>query len=182
MMNSIEIENPLVVEHMDFARNIARRLSLQVSRTVAFEDILSFAQLGLIESAERWKPNRGTAFTTFAWYRIRGAVFDGLHAMSDSKCRVTLSGDSWAEPTAAEVDQGAMEILETALHALSPEESEVVEFLYVKGLSTTEVATKLGVHKSTISRMHHSVLDKLRLEMMRPKGANRRRRRTRLSA
>ena len=36
---------------------------------------------GLLEAAERFDETRGVAFTTFSYYRIRGAIFDGLRQL-----------------------------------------------------------------------------------------------------
>jgi RNA polymerase sigma factor for flagellar operon FliA len=36
---------------------------------------------GLVEAADRYDARPGVAFTTFAYYRIRGAMFDGLRTM-----------------------------------------------------------------------------------------------------
>ena len=36
---------------------------------------------GLLEAAQRYDDRHGVAFTTFAYYRVRGAMFDGLRSM-----------------------------------------------------------------------------------------------------
>lgn len=43
-----------------------------------FEDILSFGALGLLDALERFEPDRGYCFQTFAVPRIRGAILDEL--------------------------------------------------------------------------------------------------------
>lgn len=46
------------------------------------EDLISYGQLGLALAAREFDSGRGTAFTTYAYYRIRGSIFDGLSQMS----------------------------------------------------------------------------------------------------
>jgi RNA polymerase sigma factor for flagellar operon FliA len=45
---------------------------------VAFEELVALANAGLTEAASRYDPARGVAFATFAWYRVNGAIIDGL--------------------------------------------------------------------------------------------------------
>ena len=49
---------------------------------MALDELVSYGTTGLLEAAERFDPGRGAAFTTFAYYRIRGAIYDGLREMS----------------------------------------------------------------------------------------------------
>lgn len=70
----------LVEEHIPFVRSIARKLRDQVP-AVEFDDLVGFGVQGLIEAAQRFDDRHGVAFTTFAYYRVRGAMFDGLRAM-----------------------------------------------------------------------------------------------------
>jgi RNA polymerase sigma factor for flagellar operon FliA len=42
------------------------------------DDIIGAAELGLVEAANNFDPGRGVLFKTFAYYRIRGAIYDSL--------------------------------------------------------------------------------------------------------
>ncbi|MCA9582116.1 MAG: sigma-70 family RNA polymerase sigma factor [Myxococcales bacterium] len=42
------------------------------------EDLVAYGMSGLLEARSRFDASRGVQFNTFAYYRIRGAVFDGL--------------------------------------------------------------------------------------------------------
>jgi len=44
-------------------------------------DLVGYGTQGLIEAAKKFDPTQGTAFGTFAYYRIRGAIFDGMRTM-----------------------------------------------------------------------------------------------------
>jgi RNA polymerase sigma factor for flagellar operon FliA len=48
---------------------------------VEFDDLVGCGMQGLIEAAQRYDDRHGVAFTTFAYYRVRGAMFDGLRSM-----------------------------------------------------------------------------------------------------
>lgn len=70
--------NSLVEEYYPYATSIANRVSQTLSSAVDYEDVLCNARLGLLEAAQRFDPSQGIEFRTFAYYRIKGAIYDGL--------------------------------------------------------------------------------------------------------
>ena len=68
----------LVLKHQDYTRALAREISRRLPDHVDFEELVSWGQVGLVEAARSYDPSRTVAFTTFAYYRIRGAIFDGV--------------------------------------------------------------------------------------------------------
>jgi RNA polymerase sigma factor for flagellar operon FliA len=72
----------LVMQHQDYVRSLARGIARKLPRHVDFEELVSLGQVGLISAARQFEPGRGVAFATFAYYRIRGAIFDGLRQLT----------------------------------------------------------------------------------------------------
>jgi RNA polymerase sigma factor for flagellar operon FliA len=68
----------LVERNLDLARKAAALIYPRVRDHVSFEDLVAFGNAGLAEAADRYDPGRGVAFPTFAWYRVNGAIIDGL--------------------------------------------------------------------------------------------------------
>jgi RNA polymerase sigma factor for flagellar operon FliA len=62
-------------------QSLARKLKKQITARIDFDDLVGYGSKGLIEAAERFDPSHGVAFTTFAYYRIRGAMLDGVRTM-----------------------------------------------------------------------------------------------------
>lgn len=60
------------------ARRIYERLSPEAS--VEIEDLVSNGAIGLLEAFDRYDASRDVQFTTFAEYRIRGAIYDALRS------------------------------------------------------------------------------------------------------
>ncbi len=58
------------------ARQLAERLPPEAS--LLAEDLASFGAIGLLEAFDRYDEARGIRFSTFAEYRIRGAMLDAL--------------------------------------------------------------------------------------------------------
>jgi RNA polymerase sigma factor for flagellar operon FliA len=49
---------------------------------VEMDDLIAYGELGLAEAARDYRPDLGVQFTSFAYYRVRGAIYDGLSKMS----------------------------------------------------------------------------------------------------
>lgn len=70
----IEIYYPLV-------KHVARRVSAGLSDRVELCDLEGYGAEGLVEAIDRFEPGHGAQFSTFAAYRIRGAILDGIRAI-----------------------------------------------------------------------------------------------------
>jgi len=76
----------LVDRYLPFARSIAVDLyKKRFDDTVAFDDYLQYASLGLLEAIQRFDAERNIAFTTYATYRIRGSVLNGLETTTERR-------------------------------------------------------------------------------------------------
>ena len=71
----------LVDANVPFVRSIASKIKDQLPREIEFDDLYNFGMQGLLEAAERYDRRHGVTFQTFAYYRVRGAMFDGLRNM-----------------------------------------------------------------------------------------------------
>ena len=71
----------LIENHLALVQAIARKVKKTLSASIDFEDLVGYGSKGLVEAAERFDPTQGVTFSTFAYYRIRGAMFDGLRTM-----------------------------------------------------------------------------------------------------
>lgn len=68
----------LVSAYREYAHSIAGDLLRRLPSSIERSDVLAWADLGLVEAANRFDPAKGAQFKTFAYYRVRGAVYDGL--------------------------------------------------------------------------------------------------------
>jgi RNA polymerase sigma factor for flagellar operon FliA len=68
----------LIAQYMPYAASIAGRVCQTLSSAVDYEDVLCNARLGLLEAAKRFDEAENVDFRTFAYYRIKGAIYDGL--------------------------------------------------------------------------------------------------------
>jgi RNA polymerase sigma factor for flagellar operon FliA len=75
-------EKDLIQQGQALVRSLATRISRQSPPGVDFEDLVAYGELGLAEAARDFDPDKGCQFVTFAYYRIRGAIYDGLAKMT----------------------------------------------------------------------------------------------------
>jgi len=73
--------NRLVERHLSLVQALARKVKRTLGAAIDLEDLVGYGSKGLVEAAERFDPKQGVAFTTFAYYRVRGAMYDGLRTM-----------------------------------------------------------------------------------------------------
>lgn len=99
-------QHALIERYQEYADALALDILRGLPKFVRAEDVKSVAREGLVESATRFDPTRGVQFTTFAYYRIRGAVFDWVRGQIENdpyhlaKAAALRAVDALAESTA----------------------------------------------------------------------------------
>lgn len=76
-----DLRNRLVVQYSPLVKFVAGRVRSGLPSSVDQSDLISDGVFGLMDAIERFEPERGLQFQTFAVPRIRGAIIDGLRAM-----------------------------------------------------------------------------------------------------
>jgi RNA polymerase sigma factor FliA len=217
----------LVEQHRTYVRALAIKIMQSMPLRVDLEELIAYGDVGLIEAAERFDPRRGVAFSTFAHYRIKGAIYDGLRQMgffqrSTARARLAANATDLMQSAADDetphaeggghsvddeinaaqslidalipayilslesdqmpelVDQHALsmeeieqrELVQLTLklvQELSEDEQRLLDAIYFKHQSMTDIAAAMGVTKSWISRLHSRAIKHLR-DMMQQRG------------
>ena len=209
----------LVERYRPYVYSIAKQVSNSFPVKIDFEELVGYGMVGLLEAAERFDPRRKVTFVTFSYYRIKGAIFDGLRQMG---ILTRTPNEAWARREAAlndlvqtaaddeiegasgsvtddiqtvekfvdslipayllslseenapdvadsrELPNASVEMRETikivreTVRELPEREREIIESLYFRQVSTTELAKKMGVNKSWVSRLHSKAVTRLR--------------------
>lgn len=68
-------------KYTPYVRSIAGKIKKTLSKDIEFDDLVSYGMIGLMEAADRFDAKYGANFMTFAYYRVRGAIYDGLRGM-----------------------------------------------------------------------------------------------------
>lgn len=71
----------LIEEYIPLVKYLAHRIALKLPNHVEIDDLVNSGIIGLIDAIEKFDPSRGIKFKTYAEFRIRGAIFDGLRSL-----------------------------------------------------------------------------------------------------
>jgi RNA polymerase sigma factor FliA len=104
----------LVEAHLDVARKAAAMIYPRVKDHCEFDELVALGTEGLIEASKRYDPTKGASFPTFAWYRVNGAIVDGLRRQTNLPRRawqmlIALRAASDYLENRSERDRGAAE-------------------------------------------------------------------------
>jgi RNA polymerase sigma factor for flagellar operon FliA len=138
-------EEKWILGHLPLVRHIVQKITLQVSKRLDVDDLISAGTLGLVKAARTFDPGRDVEFKTYAYIRIRGAVIDELRRRSfvpstvhakvrrvQAAYREHLAAHS-SPPSDEELARLAGVSLERLYHLL--EEARKQHFLSIHGLS-----------------------------------------------
>lgn len=73
-----QLREKLILSYLHLVRYVVSRLPVTLPISIATEDLISYGTMGLMEAVERFDPERGLKFETYAVTRIRGAIIDQL--------------------------------------------------------------------------------------------------------
>lgn len=165
---------------------IARRFE---SSGINLEDLISIGTIGLIKAIGTYRLERNIKLATYASRCIENEILMHIRKVSNQKAEVSLDEpinldcdgnelllsdilgtdeDKIQRPLEDDVD---LMVLKDALNHLPEREKEIVFMRFGlqgrKELTQKEVAQKLGISQSYISRLEKKIMLKLRKEMIR---------------
>lgn len=135
MTNDPNEVRQLIHSCQGLVRSIAWKFHQQLPPSMDMDDLIGYGQVGLAEAARDFDASRGVQFTTYAYYRVRGAILDGLSRMS------------WfnkADFSRGKYESAANEVLKTS-ETTSETNEDAVWFSRTAGsLGTAFILTHLG--------------------------------------
>lgn len=75
---STERSHQLIASCQGLVRSIAWNIHQRVRNVIELDDLIGYGQVGLVEAAQKFEEAYDVQFSTYAYHRIRGAIFDGL--------------------------------------------------------------------------------------------------------
>lgn len=149
-----------------------RQFPLSVER----DDLIQDGLLGLIQAGQRFDPERGNKFNTYAYYRVTGEILDDLRqydTLSRGERALVNQGlrpdqkpvrvpfeqaahvpDPYtASPEVSAGQQELLQIIQVAVAKLEPPLPRLYALLFMEGKDSTQAAMVLGLSKSWVSRL-----------------------------
>jgi len=68
----------LVLASLALVKHVAHRVASRLPARVEINDLVGAGVIGLLDAVEKFQPERGVKFNTYAEVRIRGAILDSL--------------------------------------------------------------------------------------------------------
>ena len=73
-----QVANELVRNYMHLVTFHVERIAVNLPKNISRDDLESYAFMGLFDALNKFEPERDLKFDTYASFRIRGAIIDGL--------------------------------------------------------------------------------------------------------
>jgi RNA polymerase sigma factor (sigma-70 family) len=163
-------------DYLPLVQRVARRVQEHLPRHVEFEELVALGVVGLLDACNKYDPERGT-FPTYAYWRIRGAILDGLRALDLTPrgaerialCQQPEALDGHLDPTPAPLPLRSLDLLCQLQRTLQDPRQLLVYLLrYFLGFSLKECGQILGVSDSHANSLHLRGIAKLRKQYRTP--------------
>jgi RNA polymerase sigma factor for flagellar operon FliA len=79
-MTMLRKQQEQVAQYLPFVEKVARRIARRLPAGIQAEELMGAGAIGLVEALQRYKPEGGRSFETYAEFRIKGAILDSLRA------------------------------------------------------------------------------------------------------
>jgi len=112
-----DLREDLILSYAPLVKYIAERIAIRLPSNISKEELISAGTVGLLDALDRFEPEMGIKFQTYAEHRIKGAILDELRKMD------------WF-PRSVRKDIHKIEHAITALKSRNgrePEDSEIAE-------------------------------------------------------
>src|SRR5438105_7768844 len=76
-MTPAERDN-LINETLPLIKHVAHRVATRLPANIEMRDLINAGVLGLLDAIDKFEPERGVKFRTYAEVRVRGAILDSL--------------------------------------------------------------------------------------------------------
>lgn len=174
----------LIEHNLRLVVYIARRFE---NTGINIEDLISIGTIGLIKAVGTYQPAKNIKLATYASRCIENEILMYLRKNSAQRTEVSFDeplntdwdgkelllsdvlgtdGDVVMRPIEADVDR---QLLQTAVSRLSPRERDIITMRFglggVKELTQKEVADRLGISQSYISRLEKRIIARLKREL-----------------
>lgn len=176
--------NVLIERNLRLVAHIAKKFSVNPSEA---DDIISVGTIGLIKAIDSFNPECGTRFATYAVRCLQNEILMYFRArkkyLSDTSINDILDIDKDGNPMTYMdilcVEDDIAEKIDAKIRTeklakcieetLTPREKQIVFMRYALGFSKPmtqrEIAEKLGISRSYVSRIENLAIEKLRAKL-----------------
>jgi RNA polymerase sigma factor (sigma-70 family) len=147
----------LVEAHMPLVHSVARRYS---GRGAELEDLVQVGAVGLLAASERFDPQRGVSFGSFAAPTVEGAIRHHLRKVAQTD--PPIATDEIPDGLASLAGSDDRLLLRGWLRALSDRDRQIVYLRFHADMTEREIAREVGLSQTQVSRLLADALAQLR--------------------
>lgn len=180
----------LIENNLNLVYSIARAMRTHLPAVVELEELVADGFVGLTLAAQKFDESYGNQFNTYAGWRVRGAMLDGMRARDVVHRRAKWDAEDPRLGAAVRLDQPIREAGDAPLHeiiadsapafedkvenadltewllgVLPPKLADILRWMYWEDCTLLDVGGYLGVSESRVSQMHHEALHRMRLAL-----------------
>ena len=87
------IKEKIVNNYLNLVNIIVGKIIIGMPKHISKDELISYGYFGLLDAIEKFDPDKGIKFETYASYRIRGSIFDELRSQD------------WVKPTIRKMEK-----------------------------------------------------------------------------
>lgn len=178
-----------VIDHLGLVHMIAQRMKPSCGNyLIDYDDLVSEGTLGLIKALDRFDPERGFQFSSFAFGYIRGTMLLGNRTLFKERWQarrrgqevhtVSIHSHTGSEmiPGTGDQGRGSRQVFENTHHSailerirkvLTPPQQQILHLLIEDNLTPTEAAEVLGISHQAVSLRYQGAIRRARKRLVR---------------
>src|SRR5579875_496521 len=178
-------------QYLPLVRRVVQRLAARKPPHIELDDLVSWGIVGLLDPIGKYDPAKEALFSTYAQFRIRGAILDHLRSLDwvprsvrqkaslgemslfsledlgfgsgEERLKSGQNGDEGeADPLRALLSHERVHLVAEAIQHLPERERIVVTLYYHEELTMKEVGAVLGLTESRVSQLHSQAMLRLK--------------------
>jgi RNA polymerase sigma factor for flagellar operon FliA len=145
-----EFKNRVIEVYGYIPRTIAYQFARKKPHVLEMDDLIQAGNLGLVQAIDRYSPDNGAKFNTFATFRIRGSILDLINKVD------------WTPRPVRERIKKVIRVIESLNASAKDETLVTAEVLsqHIEDMTTEEVETVLKqLQKTYITHIDRDVLN-----------------------
>jgi len=189
------LKKEIIIRYMNLVHYVIRKSHLSTNNVVDERDFFQFGIEGLSEAIDRFDPDYGTKFETYAIQRIKGKIIDELRKIqtklkvgdeekSSTSYPQNLSMNNQIEDEdggyqLSEViadqkvtqldeveDKEMKDLLVKALKQLNERDRLIISLYYYENLNYQEIAELMKITVSRVSQIHTRIINNLKSKLL----------------
>lgn len=191
---SVGLKKQIILNYVNLVHYVIHHSKLSTNNILDERDFFQYGIEGLSEAVDRFDPNYGTKFETYAIQRIRGKILDELRKiqtkprvdssenLEDTNYKTLSLSDSGededgyslndiipgdAETPSVTVEKNEMkELLINSIKRLNERDRLILSLYYYEDLDYKEIAALLNITVSRVSQIHSKVIKELKSNLL----------------